>query len=167
MNLASELRFCVLILLTLFDADGPFSTRPVEVSVEVRLRLVVRRTSPGTTKVHGQAESCAGDVAAPPSIAAARDPHGASDRHVRPVAGRAEGRSTREIPHVVIDVEDAPRAGRHVAPSERIVSAWTHVAPGQDVAAPLGTCSAEDALRGSRSKRSCMDGISRSRQASR
>lgn len=62
--------------------------------------------------------------------------------------GTAEGRSATQIPHVVVDVGDADLAGRYMELSEQVSTAWTYLEPGQDVTAPWGSCSAEDALRG-------------------
>jgi uncharacterized protein (TIGR03086 family) len=62
--------------------------------------------------------------------------------------GTAEGRPTNDIPHVVVDVGDDDLAGRYVELADQVITAWAYLAPGQEVTAPWGACSAEDALGG-------------------
>jgi uncharacterized protein (TIGR03086 family) len=62
--------------------------------------------------------------------------------------GTAERRSTREIPHVIIDVPDTMLAQRFGELAEQIHSAWSVLEPGEPVVAPWGQCSALDAVRG-------------------
>lgn len=62
--------------------------------------------------------------------------------------GTAERGSTREIPHVIIDVPDTLLAQRFGELAEQIHAAWSVLEPGVPVAAPWGQCSALDAVRG-------------------
>jgi uncharacterized protein (TIGR03086 family) len=62
--------------------------------------------------------------------------------------GTAERRSTREIPHVIIDVPDAMLAQSFGEVAEQIRAGWAGLEPGSLVLAPWGQCSALDAVRG-------------------
>jgi uncharacterized protein (TIGR03086 family) len=62
--------------------------------------------------------------------------------------GTAQKRSTRDIPHVVVDVAEADLADRYLTLTELITAVWAETAPGTDVTAPWGRCSAQDAIRG-------------------
>jgi uncharacterized protein (TIGR03086 family) len=62
--------------------------------------------------------------------------------------GTAQKRSTRDIPHVVVDVAEADLTDRYLTLSELLTAVWAETAPGTDVTAPWGRCSAQDAIRG-------------------
>lgn len=62
--------------------------------------------------------------------------------------GTAERRSTREIPHVIIDVPDGMLAHRFSEVAEQIRARWAVLEPGELVVAPWGQCSALAAMRG-------------------
>lgn len=60
--------------------------------------------------------------------------------------GTAQRRSTKEIPHVVMDVADADLAKQYLRLSRLITAAWTATAAVSEVSAPWGPCSAQDAV---------------------
>jgi uncharacterized protein (TIGR03086 family) len=62
--------------------------------------------------------------------------------------GTAQRRSTKEIPHVVVDVADADLADQYLRLSQLITAAWTATTAVTEVAAPWGPCPAQDAVRG-------------------
>ncbi len=62
--------------------------------------------------------------------------------------GTAQRRSTREIPHVIVDIPDTMLAQRFGELAEQIHSAWSLLVPGELVVAPWGQCSALDGVRG-------------------
>jgi uncharacterized protein (TIGR03086 family) len=62
--------------------------------------------------------------------------------------GTAQQRSTRDIPHVVVDVADADLADRYLKLSQSITAAWIAMTAATEVIAPWGHCSARDAVRG-------------------
>jgi len=62
--------------------------------------------------------------------------------------GTAQQRSTRDIPHVVVDVVDADLADRYLMLSKLIKASWADVGAATEMTAPWGRCSAQDAVRG-------------------
>ncbi len=62
--------------------------------------------------------------------------------------GTAERRSTRHIPHVVMDVPDEELASTYAGLAKRIAEAWAGLSGGDEVRASWGECSALEAAQG-------------------
>jgi len=109
--------------------------------------------------VYADAMTWVGDLMSAIPESSLSKPTPCPDFHVRSLSGHllgtakrslgtAQRRSTREIPHVIIDVPDAMLARRFGELAEQARAGWSGLEPGELVVAPWGKCSALDAVRG-------------------